>query len=291
MDRFNSPLRYPGGKLKIAGYVKTLIAENSLYDGTYIEAFAGGAGVALELLFSEYMHDLILNDADINIYAFWHSVVHNTNEFISLIEDASVTIDEWYNIRDSYQNFNSSTSLLERGFATFFLNRCNRSGIIKGGPIGGYAQEGEWKLDARFNKNLLIKRVKRIGLYKNRIRLFNMDAVDFIKEIKTDIKDKNHFIYLDPPYFQKGQELYLNYYHPDDHQHLSIFVKENMSDLTWMISYDNCPEIKRLYTQYRSTHHTLNYSVTSPKKGSECVFYSEAMKVPQESLDAIEIAI
>lgn len=65
-----SPLRYPGGKGKVADYFKQIFRDNSLYDGVYVEPYAGGASVALSLLFNEYVSKIIINDIDRSIFAF-----------------------------------------------------------------------------------------------------------------------------------------------------------------------------------------------------------------------------
>ena len=51
----HSPLRYPGGKSILSPLLGNFIEINNLLDGIYIEPYAGGAGAALKLLFSEYV--------------------------------------------------------------------------------------------------------------------------------------------------------------------------------------------------------------------------------------------
>ncbi|MGO2346144.1 MAG: DNA adenine methylase, partial [Providencia sp.] len=149
---FYTPLRYPGGKGKLSYYIKSLIDENSLNDGVYIEPYAGGAGVALELLLQEYVRHVHINDIDIAIYSFWDSILNNTENFSRLVHDTIINIENWEKQKDILLN-SGNHSTLEIGFATFFLNRTNRSGILKAGVIGGKTQSGKWKLDVRFNKN------------------------------------------------------------------------------------------------------------------------------------------
>ena len=71
---------------------------------------------------------------------------------------------EWEKQKRIYENTRSEFLL---GFATFFLNRTNYSGVITGGPIGGFEQKGQWKIDARFNKKSLIDRIERISYFKS----------------------------------------------------------------------------------------------------------------------------
>ena len=169
-----SPLRYPGGKTKIAPLVNAIMKKADIKDGIYIEPFAGGCGVALALLLSDKVKHIVINDMDITIYAFWHSILNDTDEFIELIKKTQVTIEEWHKQKEIFLN-KDSNKLLELGFATFFLNRTNRSGILKAGPIGGYNQTGNYLIDARFNKKNLIKRIERISQYKDKISLFNLE--------------------------------------------------------------------------------------------------------------------
>ena len=192
-----SPLRYPGGKTKIAPLVNAIMEKAGIEKGTYIEPFAGGCGVALALLLSNKVDNVVINDMDTSIYAFWYAILNHTDEFIKLINETQVTIEEWYKQKKIFLK-NDVNNLLELGFATFFLNRTNRSGILKAGPIGGYNQTGNYLIDARFNKDNLIKRIERIGQYRDKISLFNLEIKDFIKVVLPKYKS-NAFVYFDPP--------------------------------------------------------------------------------------------
>lgn len=276
-----TPLRYPGGKQQLSGYVKTLITTNKLHDGVYVEPYAGGAGVALDLLFSEYVSFLYLNDLDANIYAFWWSVLNDSEELITRLRKTDATIDNWLIQHDILKNATIKTPLIDRGFATLFLNRCNRSGILSAGPIGGKNQLGKWKMDARYNRDDIAKRIERIVKYKSRIQISNKDSLEFMNGIKNEIQAfKSSFIYLDPPYYQKGQELYLNAYKPADHVKVASFMSEKYSDMNWIVSYDACLPIAKLYSSFRCTIQELNYSVTNHRKGRELVFYSQSLILP-----------
>lgn len=264
----------------MAPYLKQIIRLNNLDDGLYAEPYAGGAGLAFDLLFSEKIYYLRLNDADSNIYSFWKSVLEETDDLCNLIMRTPVTIEEW-NKQKRILDDGSGSIDLEHGFATFFLNRCNRSGILKGGPIGGKNQDGRWKMDARYNKEDLVGRIRKISLYRTRIKLYNLDALDFLSEIKADVESQKSLVYLDPPYYQKGQYLYLNAYEPDDHKKVADYIRDEYYDYNWIISYDNCPSISELYRGFRCTRQILNYSVSSkPKTGEELVFYSPSLLIP-----------
>ena len=269
-----SPLRYPGGKASLANYLKRLFSMNNV-DCSYYELYAGGAGAALDLLFSDTVKKIVLNDADFHIYSFWKSILYDTENFIRLIENTIVNIDSWHQQRDIYNDDLAHHSNLEVGFATFFLNRCNRSGIItKAGPIGGINQCGEYKIDCRFNKTNLIKRIEQIANRADDIEIHNDDTIDFIKQNLNKLKDENSFMYLDPPYYKKGKSLYLNYYTHTDHENLRNILS-TIRDFKWIISYDNVKEINDLYDGFNTSLHLLNYSLQNKRKTNEILIFSD----------------
>ncbi len=275
---FHSPLRYPGGKGKIAGFIHKVFEKNLLQDGYYIEPYAGGASVALSLLINEYASKVIINDLDRSIYSFWHSAINETEDLCRLINDTNLNIREWRNQQEIQKN-KAEVSLLELGFSTFYLNRSNRSGIIKAGVIGGINQDGEWKMDARFNKKDLIERIERIADYKSRIKIFNLDACVFLDKIKKEISSKS-LIYFDPPYYVKGKELYVNHYKHIDHQKVADKIAM-LNDYKWIVSYDSTPEIKSLYGGYKKIEYNLNYSASTASKGKEIMFFSNGLHIPR----------
>ena len=265
-----SPLRYPGGKAKLTNFIAELIDLNNLKGCTYIEPFAGGAGAALALLLNDIASNIVINDYDFSIYAFWHSVIYRTEELCNMIINTPISVQEWLRQKEI---FDSSDDLLHLGFSTFFLNRTNRSGIIKGGIIGGFEQKGEYKIDCRFTKSDLIKRIKTIALYRDRISLYNMDAADLIENVLTTMPNKA-LVYLDPPYYKKGPGLYTNFYNNEDHTKLAKLVRENIRQ-PWIMTYDSVEEISELYSEYRQTRYFLNYSVSNKYKGQEILIYSD----------------
>lgn len=278
VTRYYSPLRYPGGKGKIANYIKLLLEQNLLLDGNYVEPYAGGASVAIDLLANEYVSDIHINDIDDSVYSFWHSVLNDTDLLCEKIVNAELTIDEWKKQRDIHRNTRKH-SMLDVGFSAFYLNRTNRSGILTGGVIGGVEQTGEWKIGARFTKDNLIKRIQKIADYKDRINLYNEDAVHLIKRLSKCLP-KRTLYYLDPPYYDKGKDLYVNHYKHEDHVEIANIISK-IHDRCWLISYDNVEPIKCLYEQYRQHQYSLNYSAAKSKKGSEVLVFSDLLVVPE----------
>jgi DNA adenine methylase len=274
MNLISSPLRYPGGKSFLTRHFSDVIKDNCLKNITYVEPFAGGAGAALNLLYLEYVNSIWINDADYNIYSFWHSILNKTVDFINLVINTEVNIDNWLRARNVVYD-NQNFSILDVGFSTFYLNRCNYSGVINAGPIGGQEQKGKWKIDERFNKNDLIKRIKKISYYNEKIKVTNIDASNLL----PTLNDKNYLIYLDPPYYKKGKKLYLNFYTKSDHEQLSNYI-HNFLESNWILSYDNIPEILKLYADKRHLFFDINYSVNKKKLGKEVIFYSDNLNIP-----------
>ena len=274
-----SPLRYPGGKASLADYLRQLI-ELNVVDCTYFELYAGGAGAALDLLLNGPVRRIVLNDADIHIYSFWDSILHNTDAFVQKIEEVSVNMDSWQLHRSIYNDTPNKHSALDLGFATFFLNRCNRSGIIKkAGPIGGMEQNGNYLIGCRFNKKDLIHRIRRIAQEADRIDIYHDDTVKFIDNNLNRLSDRHSFMYLDPPYYQKGQALYLNSYQHDDHLALRNLLAQHR-DLRWIVSYDNVPQITELYDGFHTDHHQLSYSLQAKRKTQEFFVFSDSLILP-----------
>jgi DNA adenine methylase len=274
---FYTPLRYPGGKGKLAKHVKTILQHNDLCDGHYAEVYAGGAGIAMELLLEGYSAEIHINDLNHSIYAFWFSVLNFTDELCKQIQDIPVTIEVWNSQKEIQKNYKNH-SILELGFSTFFLNRTNRSGIINGGIIGGKLQDGKWKIDARFTRSDLIERIERIANKNRFIHLTNLDALEFIKT-KAPTLPKKTLIYFDPPYYVKGKGLYDNYYNHDDHLEVANAIKR-IKKYPWIISYDDVEEIKTIYQELRAVRYNLNYTAADRYKGTEVMFFSKDLVLP-----------
>lgn len=282
---FDSPLRYPGGKRKLSGFVRDAVISNDIQGGTYIEPFAGGASVALYLLFNEYVNQIIINDIDRSIYSFWYCVLNHTDELCNMIEQAIISVDEW-DRQKVVQSNKEDARLIDLAFSTFFLNRTNRSGIIKGGLIGGRNQSGDWKMDVRFNKTDLIKRIEKIALYRDRISLHGLDAIAFVNEVLPDIDDHT-LIYFDPPYYNQGSALYVNHYTHEDHETLSTYIQQ--LNCKWMLTYDYTPQIVEMYHHVEKRLLTLSYTASKKVKGSEMLSFSNGFIVPEGKYSAITI--
>ena len=274
--RFYSPLRYPGGKLFLVSEFERILGLIGLEKPIYVEPYAGGAGAALCLLFTNKVERIIINDLDKAIYAFWKSVTEESERFAQKIFTTPVTMIEWERQKKIYSDENTGT--FERGFATFFLNRTNRSGVMNAGPIGGKEQIGTYKIDARYNKENLVTRVLKIGEHKNRIKVLNEDGIQLAKRY---LGKENVFIYLDPPYFKKGALLYMNHYAVPDHQELADLLNKN-SDYHWVLTYDETVKIRDLYLDRTRKRLALKYRVHDSLKARaahELMIFSDSIPV------------
>lgn len=272
-----NPLRYPGGKTVIKNIFTQLIANDESIE-LFIEPYAGGAGLGLWLLENGYIHKFHLNDADEFIYKFWYSVLFLTDELINKIYDTKISMEEWNKQRAiiQYQTIREGSSVLDIGFAALFLNRCNRSGIIRAdvGPIGGKEQVGNWKIDARFNKGQIISKITSIAKISKQIMLTNFDAIYLIDNYSNNSQDMaGCLFYLDPPYYKNGEDLYRSYYNKADHELLNKFLKDKNS-IKWILSYDNAEFIKALYKDYEIQIIHINHHANKQKNGSELLIFS-----------------
>lgn len=275
LDRYPSPLRYPGGKGKVANFLKLMFLENDLLGSEYVELYAGGASVALSLLYEDFASHVHINDINRSIYAFWSIVLNDPEGLCRAITDTSVTIEEWKR-QKAVQSATDPTEL-ELAFSTFFLNRTNRSGILAGGIIGGYKQQGKWKIDARYNKAELCRRICKVARFRSRISLTCADAASMLGEIASRPAGST-FVYLDPPYYVKGKGLYDNFYRHEDHVEIAQAVQT--LKCPWVVSYDAVPEILTLYGSTRSLRYSLNYSAAQKHRGSEAMFFSPGLHIP-----------
>lgn len=273
-----TPLRYPGGKAKLARFVKRLIEMNGLHDGHYAEPYAGGAGIAIELLLQEYVSHIHINDINRPVHAFWKSVLSRTEELSRLIKDTKPSVRTWDKQKRIYANLSEHDDL-ELGFAFFFLNRTNRSGILNGGIIGGRDQSGEWKIDARYNPGELVRRITSIAKLKRSISLTRLDAETFLKRSVTKLP-VNSLLYLDPPYYAKGKALYHDFYDHEDHERLSGFMKSLDGSQKFIISYDNCAAIREFYSGLRGFTYKIGYNAREVRLGTEVMFFSRDLMIP-----------
>ncbi len=270
---FLSPLRYPGGKTRLASFLWKTIEKNFSKNEKIIlvEPYAGGAGASLKLLFSGKVDKIIINDLDKAIFSFWKIAVDDTDFLINKINKVNINIKEWKKQKEIYNN--PLSSIQDLAVATLFLNRTNRSGIIKGGPIGGIDQAGFWNIQARFTKNKIISRLEKIKKFRNKISVKNFDGINLLKQLEKNKYRTRYFIFLDPPYYQKGKFLYLNHYIDKDHKKLLKSLEK--SSLKWVMTYDDVSYIQNLYDKFKKNKFMINHSAFEARQGKEILIFSD----------------
>lgn len=275
----DTPLRYPGGKTQLSPFVTELLRENNLLQCIYCETFAGGAGIACRLLLNGTVSEVWINDIDPSIHAFWHSVLNRTDDLCERIERAEVNMDEWY--RQRRVQTDGRSSMLSLGFSTLFLNRTNRSGILRGEVIGGKEQTGNYLIDCRFDRKDLIRKIRRIALYREQIKLTRIDALEYVsKELKK--LPEHTLVNIDPPYYRAGPDLYTNWYTHQNHIALALEVRALRCH--WMLTYDDADEIRAMYPGLRHYRKTLTYSAQVKRSAAELLVLSDSLMTPTSLL-------
>lgn len=269
-----SPFRYPGGK---AFLYKYLLERVNLIQGTpryYAEPFCGGAGAATILLKLNAVEEIHLNDTDVKVYSAWRAILDEPDRFADAILTTPLDMETWYACRRVVES--SSEQSFELGFATFYLNRTSRSGIVvKAGPIGGYDQRGNFKIDARFNRVALAERVRWLGAVKHRIKLTREDALTFLSRSAARLPIEKTFFFVDPPYVTAGGRLYLNAMSESKHIALSDMLQDNMLK-HWVLTYDDHPLVRSLYSEQNLKDLSVTYSLQNKRKEKELLINDQA---------------
>lgn len=240
-----SPLRYPGGKRKLAARIAMQMDRHGLdYFERILEPFAGGASVTIAFLEAGVAESAIISDLDPLVANLWATVFSSrAGELADRVLDAEVSLDEWLRLRA-----NDPEDQIERAFKCLFLNRTSFSGALSvtAGPIGGMAQESDYKIGCRYNRYALAERIWELSRLSHRVSVKNTDFRQLIASYRAAAtrrgKVPNDFWYLDPPFFHKADRLYRIWFADDDHRAL----RERLESLPgrWFLSYDNCPEAR-----------------------------------------------
>lgn len=275
MPVIDSPLRYPGGKTQLSPFVLDLARTNNLNGGVYAEPFAGGAGIAWRLLLNGDMTEVWLNDIDPAVFAFWDTVVHRPDPLCERILRTKVTMEEWHRQRSIL--YDAGASSVDLAYAMLFLNRTNRSGILKAGVIGGKSQTGPYKLDCRFNKDDLIHKIQRIHIYREVIKITRLDAEKCLRKWEKELPRRS-LLNIDPPYYTQGRDLYLSFYAPNDHARLAKLVRS--LNVPWMLTYDDAPQIEALYSGLPIFRKSLVYYAQVKRRASELLVLAPHLLPP-----------
>lgn len=276
---FLSPLRYPGGKGRLAPYLARVLASQARAVDTYCEPYAGGAGAGLHLLAEGHVSKLIINDLNPGIAGFWRAVFFDTESLVERIERCHADVAVWHQQRAVYLAPEGQSDL-DLGFAIFFLNRTNRSGILGARPIGGLEQTGNWLIDARFNKPDLIARIRRLGELAAQVDIRQKRAIDLIQTLNR--RSRPVLMYVDPPYVVPGEELYMTDHSWDEHRRLEQCLRG--SPHPWILTYDADDRTRELYRDFRCLRFGISHTAQVQKVGREYMFFSRGLRVPDRSV-------
>jgi len=274
-------LRYPGGKQRLAPFIAEILECNDAPGWNYVEPYAGGAGVAMELLLDGKVGHVYLNDSSLHVFAFWHTILSDPETFCRQIWRAPLTVDAWKRHRNVVRS-PANRDLADLGFSTFYLNRCCRSGILTAGVIGGLAQEGSDTIEARFPRRTLVERIEAIAERRDQITVSHLDAEEFMTSRVNSLPQET-LVYCDPPYYEKAERLYLNTYQREDHIRLANVIQRKVHR-PWLVSYDDHAIIAALYRKRRRFRYTLQYSAIAARAARELFVFSDVLKLPSTSI-------
>lgn len=271
-----TPIRYPGGKTKLYPEIRAILEVNGLLGCPYAELFAGGAGLAIKLLLKGDVSSVVINDYDRAVYCMWDTIVNHSGELCGFIDSAVLDIATWKRMRNIYQNHDGIGNL-ELGMAAFYLNRTNVSGILSGGVIGGIGQTGNYKMDVRFNRDTLKRKIMDIAARRDSIEVTRLDAEEFIDQRLVDPK---LFAYLDPPYVQKGPGLYRSSF--DERKHKSLAQKIGSAESKWVVTYDADRLIDDIYGDYERGDLKISYTANAKTVGKEKIIIGPGLILPED---------
>lgn len=240
-----SSLRYPGSKRRLVGYIREALQANELKPSLYVEPFVGGASVALQLMQDGLVSKVILVDRDPWIASFWHTVFFDTDWLVQQVETMEVTLEKWQQFKQS-----TPTTIRDQALTGFYLNRTSFSGILeaKAGPLGGKSQKSDYKIDCRFPRETLVRRIEQAAAHREKVHaVWNCSWEAGVAKIRDaqqagNLPTQDVFFYFDPPFFEKAEDLYRFYFVEDDHKALRDFLLR-LED-KWILSYDSADQVE-----------------------------------------------
>lgn len=220
----------------------------------------------------------ILSDLDPWIVSFWQTVFFDSEWLIEQVQTVQVTLDKWHEFKQS-----SPQTTRAQALTCLFLNRTSFSGILeaRAGPLGGRRQESEYKIDCRFPRKTLIKRIRQAAVHRAKVyAVWNGSWEDSLARIRSEQKAgklplENLFFYFDPPFFEEAEALYRYYFADDDHRALrDVLLK--LED-KWILSYDSADQVETLYGK------ALRHGTNGAQKHDVEIFYSLAIMTENRS--------
>lgn len=261
-----SPLRYPGGKRRLVPYVAAALAANDLRPDVFVEPFAGGASVALELLATDEVQSIGLAELDPYVASFWETVFFDTDWLCRQVASIEVSLDAWRRMKSG--RFRSRRS---QALACLYLNRTSFNGTLhpRAGPIGGMSQSSGYPIDCRFPRERLVRRIRMCAQFADRVAFIrHEDALGAVAYARRRLRGKSLFYYFDPPFWAKSSFLYRHAFTHQDHQRLATAVRYLREP--YLLSYDPAPEVRELYAgRSELTVETVELLYTATQRTAE----------------------
>jgi len=279
-----SPLRYPGSKRRFAGYVRRVLALNGLRPELFVEPFAGGASVALQLLNDGAVERIGLIDKDPLVAAFWRTVFFDTAWLVRQVETMEVSLERW-----SFWRKTQPKTVRRQALKCLFLNRTSFSGILApcAGPIGGRAQQSDYDISCRFPRETLVRRIEQAAALREKVAFvwgvtWPAGIARIARMQSTGRLPADVFYYFDPPFFEKADRLYTHYFTEPDHRKLRDHILTEKA--WWLLSYDSVDRVRELYGQV-PTQVDLLYSVASNagQKAVQEIVLSNVNRLPEQT--------
>lgn len=275
-----SPLRYAGSKRKIFNYLERILAHNNLVPKVLVEPFVGGGSIFLNFLSRHDNSKAIIADKDELVFSFWKVLFANPDYLVNFIKKTKVNLKTF----DHYRYVASHPTKFNRkklAKACLFLNRTSFSGILNNsaGPIGGRAQKSPYKIDCRFGRENLIKKIKEISVFKDRVVVLPHSWEEVLKYTTDEHRKEKLLFYFDPPFYKKADQLYRYYF--DENAHTKLRDKLMKLKHSWILSYDRAREIQNLYSEFARINVSMPYSINSPAKRLEKEFIITPLKLPR----------
>ena len=271
--------RYPGGKAKFKDEILKAIKDTCEGCLEYREPFFGGGSVGLMVIEENNpglaatglpkfpFETFWINDKDIGVYSLWRAVVEFPDRLREQIKKYVPKVDDFEAFKDFFLNGNpdpqTPEEIVDVGFKKLAIHQISYSGlgVKSGGPLGGKEQKSKYKIDCRWSPNYMEKKLKNVHeQFKGITRVTNSDFSAMIEDVSVKA-----FIYLDPPYYVKGGELYHHSFGEADHIRMAEMLKNTKH--SWVLSYDDCPEVRELYRWARIEAFDANYTINGVHTG------------------------
>ncbi|QOT19275.1 DNA adenine methylase [Paenarthrobacter sp. YJN-5] len=283
-SRYASPLRYPGGKARMAPWL------TDTFEGLlgpmdveiWLEPFGGGAGAALTALCTGKVPEAWIVEANPALAAFWTTVMNDGPALAARVERTIPTLALF---QESRENVGAALAgehlnVFDLGLSAFILNRCSRSGMIlpSVGPIGGKMQAGQHTIAARFNAGALADRIRAVHALGDRFKVFAGDGISFLEDLPDSGVQDEVFCFVDPPYIGVGNDLYAVGMDDDLHQRLARAL--NRLTTPWLLTYDAHPRVPLLYPGSHVVEFDIPHTAGSSRVGTEYLVLGPGMDLP-----------